>query len=94
MITESSNITNRFWRVCRISDHVFTIKTVINKYLKENKKLYFCFVDFRKTYDNKWREALFYKLSAYHGVSKNFLNILDNMCNKVHLSICLPNGIT
>ena len=32
----------------RISDHVFTIKTVINKYLKENKNLYLCFVDFEK----------------------------------------------
>ena len=39
------------------SEHVFTIKTVINKYLKENKKLYICFVDFRKAYDSssdKW----------------------------------------
>ena len=35
-----------------------------------------------------WREA---KLSAYYGVSTNFINILDNMCNKVHLSV--PNDI-
>ena len=78
----------------RTSDHVFTIKTVINKYLQENKKLYLCFVDFRKAYDSIWREALFYKLSAYYGVSKNFINILENIYNKVHLSVRLPNGIT
>ena len=53
-----------FQKSFRISDHVFTIKTVINKYLKENKKLYLCFVEFRKTSDGKWREALFYRLSA------------------------------
>ena len=75
----------------RTSDHVFTIKTVINKYLQENKKLYLCFVDFRKAYDSIWREALFYKLSAYY---KNFINILENIYNKVHLSVRLPNGIT
>ena len=70
----------------RTSDRVFTIKTVINKYLKENKKLYFCFVEFRKVYDSIWRETLFYKLSVYYDVSKNFINILHNMYNKVYVS--------
>ena len=60
-----------FWKGFRTSDHVFNIKTVINEYLKENKKLCLCFVDFRKAYDSIWREALFYKLSAYYDVSTN-----------------------
>ena len=76
------------------SDHVFTIKTVLNKYLNENKKLYLCFVDFRNAYNSIWREALFYKLSAYFDFSTNFINILQNMYKKVHLSVRLPNGIT
>ena len=78
----------------RTSDQVFTIKTVINNYLKENKKLYLCFDDFRKAYDSIWREALFYKLSAYYDVSTNFINILHNMYNKVYLSVRLQNSIT
>ena len=36
---------------------------------------------------------LFYKLTAYYGVSMNLINILHNMYNKVHLSVRLPNGI-
>ena len=83
-----------FQKSFRTSDHVFTIKTIIKKYLKKNKKLYLCFVDFTKAYDSIWREALFYKLSAYYDVSANFINILHNMYNKVHLNVCLPNGIT
>ena len=83
-----------FQKGFRTSDHVFTMKTVINKYLQENKKLYLCLVDFRKAYNSIWREALFYKLSAYYVVSKNFINILDNMYSKVHLSVHLPYGIT
>ena len=83
-----------FRKSFRTSYHVFTIKTIISKYLKENKKLYLCFVDFRKAYNNIWREALLYKLSAYYDVSINFINILHNMYNKVHLSVRLPNGIT
>ena len=69
MTTKSSNITKLGFK------KALTIKTVINKYLKENKKLYLCFVDFRKAYDSIWREALFYKLSAYYDVSANFINI-------------------
>ena len=33
------------------ADHVLTIKTLMDKYLSENKKSYFCFVAFRKAYD-------------------------------------------
>ena len=83
-----------FRKSFRTSYHVFTIKTIINKYLKENKKLYLCFVDFRKAYDSLWREALFYKLSAYYDVSTNFINILHNMYSKVYLSVRLPNSKT
>ena len=64
-----------------------------SKYSECQLKLYLCFVDFRKAQDSIWREALFYKLSAYYGVSTNFIDILDNMCNKVHLSVRLPNDI-
>ena len=84
-----------FWKGFRTSDHIFTIKTVINKYLKEYKKLYLCFVDFRKAYNSIRREALFYKLSAYYyGANTNFINMSHNMYDKVHQSVRLPNGIT
>ena len=83
-----------FRKSFRSSDHVFTIKTIINKYLKKNKKLYLYFVDFRKAYDSIWTETLFYKLSAYYDVTANFINTLHTMDNKVYLSVRLPNGIT
>ena len=63
-----------------IADHVLTIKTIIDKYLSKNQKLYFCFVDFRKAYDSIWREGLFDKLYSFY--------------NKVQLSARLPDGIT
>ena len=65
----------------------------MDKYLSENKELYFCFVDFRKTYDSIWREALFKKLLGY-GVSTNFVSLLRNMHEKSKLSVRLPSGIT
>ena len=77
----------------RTADHVLTTKTLMKKYLSENKKLYFCFVDFRKAYDSIWREALFKKLLGY-GVSSNFVSLLRNMHEKTKLSVRLPRSIT
>ena len=77
----------------RTTDHVLTIKTLMDKYLSENKKLYFCFVDFREAYDSIWREALLKKLLGY-GVRKNFASLLRNMYKKTKLSVLLLRGIT
>ena len=41
-----------FRRGYRTSDHIFTLSTLINHYTKvKDKKLYLCFVDFRKAFD-------------------------------------------
>ena len=59
---------------------------LMDKYLSENKKFYFCFVDFRKAYDSIRCEALFKKLLSY-GVSTNFVSLLRNMYKKTKLSV-------
>ena len=47
----------------RTTDHIFTITTILNKYLYKNKKQVFaCFVDFSKAFDSLSHEALFQKL--------------------------------
>ena len=53
-----------FWKNCRTSDHLATLKTVSNKYITDGrtKKLYACFVDFQKAFDSVWHEAMFRKL--------------------------------
>ena len=44
---------------------IFTIKTILNKYLYKNKKQVFaCFVDFSKAFDSLSHGALFQKLYA------------------------------
>ena len=47
----------------KTSDHIFTIKTLINKYLHKCKKpIFACFVDFTKAFDLVWHSALLTKL--------------------------------
>ena len=70
-----------FSKSFRTTDHVLTIKTLMDKYLSENKKFYFWFVDFRKRYVSTWREALSKKLLR-NGVRTNFVSLLRNMYEK------------
>ena len=41
---------------CRPPDHIRTLKTLTNKHVKDKnkKKVFACFVDFRKAYDSIW----------------------------------------
>ena len=65
----------------RTSDHVFTLKTLIDNTLNNKKKLYTCFVDFKKAYDSVWRDGLFLKL-LQAGIGKGFVELI---------TICIQN---
>ena len=45
-----------FKKDARPTDHIFVLKSAIDKYLGNGKKkMYACFVDYRKAFDNIWR---------------------------------------
>ena len=56
----NNNLINReqigFQKNSRTSDHILTLKTIVNKYVvdQKGKKLYTCFVDFQKAFDSVW----------------------------------------
>ena len=81
-INEKNILKNNQIGFCK-SFLIFQFLTIrsMDKYLSENKKLYFCFVDFRKAYDSIWCETLFKKLLGY-GYSTNFVSLLRNMYKK------------
>ena len=63
----------------RTTDHIFILKTLINKYLNKFKnKLYVCFVDFKSAFDSLDRDALFYKIEK-KGIGGNFLKLIKDM---------------
>ena len=49
-----------FKKGSRTSDHILTLKTIIDKAFKSSKKVYACFIDFIKAFDTINREALFF----------------------------------
>ena len=77
----------------RTSDHILTLKSIIEKQIKKGVYLYTCFVDFEKAFDTFWRNALFKKLE-YMGIKGNLVRILRNMYSEVNYSIKLPYGLT
>ena len=67
----------------RTADHVFTLRTLVDKYVKSHQtKLYACFVDFRKAFDSVWHDGLMYKFyksmseEAFIKLSKVYTRIL------------------
>ena len=83
---QNNNIINKtqigFQRGNRTTDHILTLKSVVNKYIYDNKSnLYACFIDFKKTSDSVNRQTLFYKLremvifKIYYKVFINSVNV-------------------
>lgn len=88
---ENKNLLPRaqigFRKKYRTSDHVLTLKTLIEKYAIGPKKYLFgCFVDFKTAFDTISRTALIYKLLTA-GVDGNFLSFIQDMYSNVAYSI-------
>ena len=49
-----------FCKEAQTADHIFTLSTCIDKYTGIKKRVYSCFIDFKKAFDSVSREALLY----------------------------------
>ena len=78
----------------RTPDHVLTMRSVVNKYVEDQKqKVYACFIDFKKAFDTVWHDGLFLKLQQI-GIKGNFLETLRNMYKNTKCAIKLGDQLT
>ena len=84
-----------FEKCSRASDHIFTLKTVVNKYVvdQNGQKLYTCFVDFQKAFDSVWHDALFRKLEN-KGINGQFLNLIKNIYKQTECAVKINGNST
>ena len=76
------------------TDHIFTLFTLIDHYVnKEKEKLFFCFVDFKKAFDEVDHSFLWKKILAY-GISGKFITLIRSMYRQVKSCIRSKYGIT
>lgn len=83
-----------FSRKSRTSDHIFVLKSVIDKYLNRGgKKLFTCFVDFRKAFDRVIHAGIMLKMLE-GSINGFFYRILKNMYKNDRLCVRVDNKIT
>ena len=82
-----------FRKGSRTSDHIFTLKTIIDQAFMKKKYLYVCFVDLQKAFDSVNRKALIHKLKRCVDTGP-FFNIIKDMYSDVRFSIKLECGAT
>ena len=81
-----------FQKVHRTADHVFVLSSIINKFVKtEKKKLYTAFIDFRKAYDHINRTLLFLKLQNM-GIQGLFYENLKRLHESTSYMIKVEGG--
>ena len=74
-----------FKKNAQTSDHILTLKTLIDKYRivsqkKKGQYLTVCFVDFKKAFDTVSRDLLLFKISQLQ-IKGNFFGVLNDMYN-------------
>ena len=82
-----------FQRKCRPADHIFVLKTLMNTHLSKGEKLYSCFIDFKKAYDNVWRNGLYYKL-IISGTDLDLVRIIRSMYEQTKQALLLNGKLT
>jgi len=76
------------------TDHIFTLHTVIDKYIRKNKKkLYCCFVDLAKAFDSVPHSTILSKLLKL-GLGGKFYVLVKSMLQNAECCIKLPLGLT
>ena len=79
----------------RTADHIFTLKTLHDKYVcqNNNEKIYACFVDFKKAFDSVWHEGLFLKL-LQNKIGGQFYDLIKNLYSNTKCAIKLSDQRT
>ena len=98
---EENNYNNTyqagFKKNSRTSDHLFTLRTLIDKYVKYSKKkgkLFACFVDLLRAFDTcVWRTGLEYK-SLQNNIGGYMYNIIKNMYKAPDIKIKIQGCFT
>ena len=86
-----------FSKGAQTNDHILTLKTIIDKYYTKktgkSKKLFACFIDLRKAFDNVNRSMLLNKLEQLK-IEGNFFNVLSDMYNNSTAKLKINNYLS
>ena len=83
-----------FLKANRTSDHIFTLRALIEKYSHHHKqKVYACFIDFRKAFDSVWHKGLFHRILSY-GIGGKLYDLIKSLYSRSTCAIKLGTNKT
>jgi len=83
-----------FTKKARTSDHMFILKTIIDKYCNnKDGRVFACFVDFQKAFDTVIHTGIKIKLLE-NGIGHHFYNIIKSMYSQSKSCVRLNNTLT
>ena len=75
------------------SDHIFTLRAIIENTFANKGTLYLCFVDFKKAFDSINHKELLDKLVSF-GINGDYLRIISSLYSKVKSCVRGADGLT
>ena len=72
-------------------DYLFVLKSLADVYLSKRKRLYCCFVDYKKAFDTVNRSKLWTKM-LLSGISGRILDVIKNMYLKAKSCVAITGG--
>ena len=63
-------------------DQLFVIHTLVDIFLKQNRRVYVAWIDYAKAFDMVWRSALWFKLTK-SGVSSKIVNVIKQIYGNI-----------
>ena len=75
-----------------ITEQIFNLRIVCDRYLQHQQDLYHVFIDFKKAFERVWHAALWATMRLYN-INTNLINAIQNLYDKATSSVC-SNGST
>ena len=73
-----------------ITEQIFNLRILCEKYLQYQQDLYHVFIDFKRAFDRVWHAVLWATMKKYN-ISTNLIQAIRNLDNKA-ISVLLFNG--
>ena len=77
----------------RTSDHILTLKSIIDFQKSKKEKVVAAFIDLRKAFDTVWLDGLFYKM-LLNGINGKIYDIIRSMHTKNTFRIKFANELS
>ena len=74
-------------------DHMFVLKSLVDIYLSRNRRLYCCFVDYRKAFDTVNRSKLWSKILSLN-INGKLFNVVHNIYSQAKSCVCINSTLS